>query len=170
MGYPFQRHVPHVQRLELFHAREQLEAEGWELDGNVFRRDGDGAEYLPLYEAKMIHHFNHRWATLQDGEAGEPPLAEKLDPNGTVLPRYWVEVREVHLRTANLPKELLGALKERDTGAIVLCVAHLLFAGWLRQAFDSDADSATRGLFPAWKRFVEVHPIARNFSPTQMGL
>ena len=114
---------------KLFHAREQLEAEGWELDGNVFRRDGDGAEYLPLYEAKMIHHFNHRWATLQDGEAGEPPLAEKLDPNGTVLPRYWVEAREVHLRTANLPKGLLGALKERDTGAIVLCIAHLLFAG-----------------------------------------
>ena len=154
----------------LFHTQDQLEAEGWELDGNVFRRDGDGAEYLPLYEAKMIHHFNHRWATLQDGEAGEPPLAEKLDPNATVLPRYWVEAREVHLRTADLPKGLLGALKERDTGAIVLCVAHLLFAGWLRQEFDSDAGNATRRLFPAWKRFVEVHPVARNFSPVQMGL
>ena len=39
-----------------------------------------------------------------------------------------------------------------------------------RQEFDSGADSATRELFSAWKRFVEVHPVARIFSPVQMGL
>ena len=79
---------------QLFHTREQLEAEGWELDGNVFRRDG--VEYLPLYEAKMVHHYNHRWATLQDGEAGEPSPAEAEDPgpDDTVQPRYWAEARK----------------------------------------------------------------------------
>ena len=44
----------------LFRMRDELEGDGWELVGNVFRKDG--MEYLPLYEAKMIHHFDHRWA------------------------------------------------------------------------------------------------------------
>ena len=95
---------------QLFRARAQLEAEGWKLTGNVFRKDG--AEYLPLYEAKMIHHFNHRWATLQggNGETGESSRAEKAGPDDVVQPRYWVEAREVHLRTADLqkPRWLMG--------------------------------------------------------------
>ena len=153
----------------LFLTREQLEAEGWELDGNVFRRDG--AEYLPLYEAKMIHHFNHRWATLQAGETGESPLAEKLDPNGTVLPRYWVEAREVYLRTADLPKELLDGLRDRNTSVIVSSVAHLLFAHWLRHESDGLAEGLAGGNLPggissAWKHFVERHPFVRDFVAT----
>jgi hypothetical protein len=44
----------------LFRRREELEAEGFRLEGNVFVR---GAErYLPLYEAKMIDQFDHRAA------------------------------------------------------------------------------------------------------------
>ena len=153
----------------LFRTRKQLEAEGWELDGNVFRRDG--AEYLPLYEAKMIHHFNHRWATLQAGEIGVSPLAEKLDPNGTVLPRYWVEAREVYLRTADLPKELLDGLRDRNTSVIVSSVAHLLFAHWLRHELDGLAEGVTGGNLPggissAWKHFVERHPFVRDFVAT----
>lgn len=42
----------------LFRTRDQLESDGWTLEGNVFTRDGD--RYLPLYEAKMLHHFDHR--------------------------------------------------------------------------------------------------------------
>ena len=53
----------------LFHTREQLEVDGWQLVGNVFRKDG--TEYLPLYEAKMIHHFDHRWASYRtEGRQG----------------------------------------------------------------------------------------------------
>ena len=96
----------------LFHPREQLEAEGWELSGNVFRKDG--AEYLPLYEAKMIHHFNHRWATLQGGETGKPSRAEKPGPDDAVQPRYWVGAREVYLRTADLPKAPRWLMGWRD--------------------------------------------------------
>ena len=39
-----------------FRTRDRLEADGWKLAGNVFRKDG--AEYLQLYEAKMVHHFD----------------------------------------------------------------------------------------------------------------
>lgn len=46
---------------------------------------------LPLYEAKMIHHYDHRWATYEsDGSTRDVTLAEKQDPNFVVLPRYWV--------------------------------------------------------------------------------
>lgn len=48
----------------LFRTREQLEAEGWSLDDNIFRSDED--VYLPLYEAKMLHHFDHRWTTYDN--------------------------------------------------------------------------------------------------------
>lgn len=83
----------------LFRTREQLEDQGWELRGNVFEQGG--AQYLPLYEAKMIHHFNHRWATYRDGDQDgafktrEVTLNERQDPEFRVLPRYWVEAKEV---------------------------------------------------------------------------
>ena len=46
---------------------------------------------LPLYEAKMIHHYDYRWATYEpDGSVRDVTLAEKQDPDFVVLPRYWV--------------------------------------------------------------------------------
>ena len=44
----------------LFQTRAQLEREGWSLVDNVFVR-GD-KRMLPLYEAKLIHQFDHRLA------------------------------------------------------------------------------------------------------------
>jgi hypothetical protein len=46
---------------------------------------------LPLYEAKMIHHYDHRWATYEpDGSTRDVTLAEKQDSDIAALPRYWV--------------------------------------------------------------------------------
>ena len=67
----------------------------------MFRKGG--AEYLPLYEAKMVHQFDHRWASYRvEGSktvSAVVPLPEKQDPTFAVLPRYWVEAREVHRRS-----------------------------------------------------------------------
>ena len=83
-----------------FHTRERLEADGWQLAGNVFRKRG--LEYLPLYEAKMIHQFDHRWASyrVEGGKtvSADVPLTDKQDPAFAVLPRYWVDAQEVHAR------------------------------------------------------------------------
>lgn len=94
----------------LFRTRGQLEAEDWRLEGNVFRKEDDGRlrECLPLYEAKMVHQFDHRWATYDGGRARELTLAEKQDPNCVVLPRYWVDAREVHPRVPMSPRWLMG--------------------------------------------------------------
>src|SRR5262249_38848019 len=97
------------------------------------------------------------------------PLADKRDPAYTVRPRYWVEAREVYLRTATLPKGLLTALRERNRPAIVLAVAHLLFADWLGRRHRT-AGEAMQHLYPAWCAFVEAQPFARHLAPTQLGL
>ncbi|MGW3729256.1 Eco57I restriction-modification methylase domain-containing protein [Streptomyces sp. NPDC000851] len=83
----------------LFHTREELEADGWTLTGNVFTR-GE-ARMLPLYEAKMLHHYDHRWATYDpDGSTRDLTLFEKQDSSSVVLPRYWVAESEVEAQLA----------------------------------------------------------------------
>ncbi|MYN68491.1 MAG: N-6 DNA methylase [Acidobacteria bacterium] len=143
----------------LFRSRTELEAEGWRLSGNVFCRNGE--EHLPLYEGKMVHQFDHRWQTWEDGDRRDVTVLEKRSPDSTVLPRHWVQAREVYLRIADLPRGLLDALRKRDRAAILFCVAHLLFAHWLHGRFGELANQASREIFPAWMAFVAHHPFAR---------
>ncbi|AQV92288.1 hypothetical protein BJN34_00075 [Cupriavidus necator] len=65
---------------------------------------------LPLYEAKMIHQFDHRWATYVDApdkpgglETADVSSTQKADPTYTVRPRYWVPEQEVLARIARVP-------------------------------------------------------------------
>lgn len=54
---------------------------------------------LPLYEGKMIHHYDHRWATYEaDGSTRDVTLEEKQDPDFMVMPRYWVREEVVNDR------------------------------------------------------------------------
>lgn len=58
-----------------------------------------GEGLLPLYEAKMIHQFDHRWATYTaGGDSRDVTVDEKADPTFTVTPRYWVSQVEVEER------------------------------------------------------------------------
>nr|WP_233398612.1 N-6 DNA methylase [Luteimonas sp. MC1828] len=69
-------------------------------DSHLFA-DAPGEELLPLYEAKLIHQFDHRWATYIDGDKTRDVLtAEKADPDFVVTPRYWVDESEVGERLA----------------------------------------------------------------------
>ena len=153
---------------QIFRSKEQLEEEGWSLSGNVFRKNDD--EYLPLYEAKMIHHFDHRWATHEHERTRDSSLVEKRNPNYTVLPRYWVAAREVYLRIANLPKGLLAALRSLNKDMTVLGVCHLLFIDSLGRGSGWSADVALFKVFPTWVEFVEQHPVARTIAPIREGL
>lgn len=141
-------------------------------DSHLFAGE-PAADRLPLYEAKMIHQHDHRWATYRDDSGADVsmdvPLADKRDPAYAVRPRYWVEAREVFLRTAALPKELLTALRERNRPAIVLAVTHLVFADWLGKRHRS-AEQAMQHLYPEWCAFVAGQPFARHLAPTQLGL
>jgi hypothetical protein len=56
--------------------------------------------YVPLYEAKMIHQFDHRWATYDGADSRDTTEAEKKDPAFESEPRYWVPEQEVADRLA----------------------------------------------------------------------
>src|SRR5690606_35367530 len=47
-------------------------------------------------EAKMLHHYDHRWATYEpDGSIRDFTLAEKSDPDFVIIPRDWVPEQDV---------------------------------------------------------------------------
>lgn len=130
-------------------------------------KDEPAADRLPLYEAKLIHQFDHRWATYTpDGNGRDVTPAEKADPAFTVTPRYWVQAREVWLRVARLPEGLMKALKDGNSQATVLCVTQLLFGRYLAEQRRTHPGM---GLYPAWKAFVARHPYARAIAPTSLG-
>lgn len=93
-GASFHRMFDMGHNSDRFHTREELEGESWHLEGNVFVRGG--ARMFPLYEAKMLHHYDHRWATYdEDGSTRDLTPREREDPCVVALPRYWVAAEEV---------------------------------------------------------------------------
>jgi hypothetical protein len=80
----------------LFKARGELEGLGYRLVGN--RMAKEDSVYLPLYEAKLIWQFDHRFATYDGGETRDLTPAEHASPEALPLPRYWVPEEEVEER------------------------------------------------------------------------
>lgn len=86
-----------------FRTAAQLEGNGWTLKGNVFENGED--RRVPLYEAKMIHQYNHRYGDYADKEASDEGLSlpdvpgDRLsDPTYFPQPRYWVPDEAVNDR------------------------------------------------------------------------
>lgn len=86
-------------------------------DSHLFQ-DSPSPGRLPLYEAKMIHQFDHRWATysVADGKdmTGDVALADKQNPDFCVTPRYWVDKTEVDQRLRDKSWERGWLLGFRD--------------------------------------------------------
>ncbi len=85
---------------EWFRTGVELCRDGYHRNGPNWTREDNGEKYVPLYEAKMVHHFDHRWASYyEDGtNASDVDLTEKQDGNFEPLPRYWVPEAEVRAR------------------------------------------------------------------------
>jgi hypothetical protein len=88
----------------LFHVDEDLRADGWHLAGNIFV--SGIKRMIPLYEAKMLHHFDSRFATYENAtqaqvNKGTLPrftASQHADLSCMPLPRYWVDEAEVENR------------------------------------------------------------------------
>ena len=121
-------------------------------DSDLFRTvSGQRVESeLPLYEAKMIHQFDHRWATYvkepgnsEGVETQNVDEARKDNPTFAVRPRYWVEQREVLARIASVPRgvakswlacqaaSVTEAADGRDTDASATFALWLAVAQWV---------------------------------------
>lgn len=77
-----------------FHTRGEVA----EAIATAGERNNDGVSYLPLFEAKMLHIFDHRWtsALSSDDESSLEQL--KLDPAFEAEPRFWVSAGEISHR------------------------------------------------------------------------
>ncbi|MFX0198016.1 MAG: Eco57I restriction-modification methylase domain-containing protein [Candidatus Hodarchaeota archaeon] len=104
-GISFLRMFDMANDSHLFRTRDQLEAEGYKLKGNVFV--GEKC-YVPLYEAKLAIQYNHRQASFDtkttEGmfrtHAGTRSLEahELKNPSIFPIPRYWIEENHLHSR------------------------------------------------------------------------
>lgn len=77
----------------LFRNRQSLEEDSYTLVGNHFTRGQE--RYLPLYEGKMAHHYDHRWGSYDNLDIQDVSINERIDPCFIVYPRYWVAEHEV---------------------------------------------------------------------------
>ena len=85
----------------LFRTYSQLINEGANLKGNRFLLNNQ--IYVPLYEGKMIWHYNHHYADWPtEGERPNtvptPTLEQLANPYDTPMPWYWVPQEEVDNR------------------------------------------------------------------------
>jgi hypothetical protein len=100
----------------LFRSRAELEKSGCRIEGNHFV--GQVQRFLPLIEAKMVHHFDHRFAThegatdanLNKGTLPKATDAQHESPLFLATPEYWVTEAEVtgRLKDASNRGWLLG--------------------------------------------------------------
>ncbi|WP_281156330.1 DNA methyltransferase [Streptomyces sp. HYC2] len=89
---------PDARRGETF---EDLLKDGWNLEGNVLVRGDE--RLLPLYEAKMLHHYDHRFSTyegatekqLNKGTLPRLTVEQHQDAAAVPMPRYWVPEQDV---------------------------------------------------------------------------
>lgn len=88
-----------------------------------------GETTLPLYEAKLIHQFDHRWATYETGEedARDVVLDEKRNPSFEVQPRYWVEARHVIEKFDGTPPKYLMGWRDVTNASTVRTVIANVF-------------------------------------------
>jgi hypothetical protein len=154
-------------------------------DSGLFTDAPAGADQpvrLPLYEAKMIHQFDHRWATYVDaanGAAGEVETtdvsdAQKVDPAFTVRPRYWVDEREVLARIARVPSRVARAWlalhateRDRDATARDIALADLLLA--LAQWVAGELFQRAAGAAPAHAGWTPSR-VQPHIAPTEVQL
>lgn len=90
----------------LFHTRDELEADGWTLKGNIFDRGDD--RMLPLYQGIMAGPFDHRAADVirsvtalkRQNQPTYIPDEQKANPERVAMPMYWVARASVDSKLA----------------------------------------------------------------------
>lgn len=131
----------------LFQTAADLTAQGAVREGPNWR-DSGGDLWVPLIEAKMVHQFDHRWATYDAAgeETRDVRLEEKQAPDFHIEPRYWVPDDQVRLRTSRAPKVVRKSWKDGKPDALTLAVFTWL-AGHAIERDGEDWEAQACGLF-----------------------
>lgn len=88
----------------------------------VFSVDQPSADHLPIYEAKMVSHYNHRFSTYEGvaarevalGTARDASTAELQNPNWEIRPRCWTHEKNFIARMEGRNWNRLWFLSMRD--------------------------------------------------------
>lgn len=169
-GIEFSRMFDMTNDSGLFRTASELEALGAQLEGNVWRRGTEA--WLPLYEAKMTHHFNHRWgdfAMQRDGSSDTqlPDISEAqlANPEYVVQPRYWVAESEVAEKLTERTGWLLGLRKvcrSTDERTVIASAVPEFGAGDSEQIIHSDQSAVLRASLIAVLSSFVVDYVARQ--------
>lgn len=103
---------------------------------------------LPLYEGKLFHQFDHRFATYIDPKkTRDVTEEEKSDPNFAITPRYWVKESDV-----------IDALTVNEKGEKRLQWDRKWFLGWRDIARSTDERTMITSIMP-WAGVGNKSPI-----------
>jgi hypothetical protein len=118
----------------LFRTRAEMEAAEQTLTGNTW--DGPLGRFLPLIEAKMVNHFDHRFSTYEGATQAQlnvgalPRLdaAAHADPHRFTQPDYWVAEPEVigNVSSHTSRRWLLGWRKICRNSDARTCIASVI--------------------------------------------
>jgi hypothetical protein len=108
----FKRMFDQTNDAELFQEAAALKADGYKLKGN--RWEKGKRVFLPLYEAKMIRSYDHRFGTvfeevgnwINQGQTIETTEVQHANPEFVVLPRFWANKEAVDERASPAPCRL----------------------------------------------------------------
>lgn len=140
---------PAAQNGETF---DDLLRAGWILDGNILTRGKE--RLLPLYEAKMLHHYDHRFSTyenateqqLNKGTLPRFTAEQHEDASAVPMPRYWVPEQDVS--TGKFDKKTGVEIKE--AGVATRLANKGWHQGWLLGWRDICRASDSRTAIPAF--------------------
>ena len=160
----------------LFHTYEQLKAMGAEIDGlnHACWIFGD-TRFVPLYEGKMIHHYDHRWATydINGVDSADVSLFDKQNPAFTICPRYWIDEWELLERAVNVPDSLVSKVRQNKAEDVSRILLYWLCGYWLELGEEEKANKMlahltpmTAGQVDIFNAFHGVQAIQRQFKLT----
>lgn len=98
----------------LFRTAPQLEEAGFVRSGTDWESGSE--RWVPLYEAKMIHQFDNRWAGYAENGIDIADLShlKKVDPDFETTPRYWVNKNNISDRFEDKNWEMKSILAWRS--------------------------------------------------------
>ncbi|MBQ9244039.1 MAG: N-6 DNA methylase [Proteobacteria bacterium] len=100
-----------IQFMAMFHMSNdsdkfitQAEALNYPAQGS-YRLPPDGRTLVPLYEAKFIHQYDHRfttWPNLNNNVPDSVTDEQHQDPDFTIIPRYYIDKNFADERLASI--------------------------------------------------------------------
>ena len=144
-----------------FKTLEELNGMGATRNGNVFHAQND--DYSPLYEAKLVHQFNHRAATFEGIPVADrfkihagtstPTKIDLSDPNWAPLPRFWIPAQELRRRCDTKNRFLSGFRNAisatADSRSLVATIFPMVGVGNSLPLFHTDLGAAATAVLTA---------------------